>query len=70
MRRWYQIVVGGLLVALTACAQKPEPPPVKDTAFGSRVGTMDRARSVQDITLQHKADTDKVLESAEGKPEQ
>ncbi len=70
MRHSYPFVVGALLFALAACAPKQEPPPVKQTAFGDMVGTMDRARSVQDTTMQHKAETDKALDAAEGKSEQ
>jgi hypothetical protein len=70
MRRSYQLVAGGLLLLLSACGQKQDPPPVKDTAFGDMVGTMDRARGVEGTVMQQKADTDKALNAAEGKPEQ
>ncbi len=70
MRYSYPFVIGAVLLASAACAPKQEPPPVKDTAFGEMVGTMDRARGVQDTTMQHKAYTDKALDAAEGKPEQ
>jgi hypothetical protein len=43
-----------------------EPPPVKDTAFGDMVGTMDKARGVETTTLQHKQDMDRTLEQQEG----
>jgi hypothetical protein len=46
-------------------ARKP-PPPVKDTAFGDMVGTMDKARGVEDTTMQHKRDMDAAIESQEG----
>ena len=61
-----------VLTALGACgsgadSQKPaEPPPVKDTAFGDMVGTMDKARGVQDTVDAQKQDTDRQLQSAEG----
>lgn len=44
----------------------PEPPPVKDTAFGDMVGTMDKARGVQDTVDTHKQDLDSQMRSAEG----
>ena len=43
-----------------------EPPPIKDTAFGDMVGTMDKARGVETTTLQHKQEMDKTLEQQEG----
>lgn len=60
------------LFALGACgsgaeSQKPaEPPPVQDTAFGDMVGTMDKARGVQDTVDAQKQDLDRQLRSAEG----
>jgi hypothetical protein len=59
-------------VALAACGaheegqQRPPPPPVEDTAFGPMVGTMDKARGVEDTTLQHKEDMDQELQRQEG----
>jgi hypothetical protein len=53
-------------LGLCACGAQEEPPAVKDTVFGDAVGTMDKARAVQDTTLQHKEDLDRALESAEG----
>lgn len=56
-----------LLLGISACADKrDEPPPVKDTVFGDAVGTLDKARQVEDTTLQHKADLDAALKSQEG----
>jgi hypothetical protein len=58
-------------VALAACGahedeqQRPPPPPVEDTAFGPMVGTMEKARGVEDTTLQHKEDLDRELERQE-----
>lgn len=48
----------------------PEPPPVEDTAFGDMVGTMDKARGVQDTVDTHKQDVDQQIQSAEGQSEQ
>ncbi|HEU4601335.1 MAG TPA: hypothetical protein VFS24_05180 [Steroidobacteraceae bacterium] len=45
--------------------KQPDPPPVKDTVFGDMVGTMDKARSVQDTTLKQKEDMDRQLEQQE-----
>lgn len=59
-----------LLLALGACGSKTEPPkeppPVQETVFGDLVGTMDKARSVEATTLQHKEELDRSLEEAEG----
>lgn len=49
--------------------QDREPPPVKDTAFGDMVGTMDKARGVQDTVDAHKNDLDEQLKSQEGQTE-
>ncbi len=60
------------LLAVTGCgsseppAAPPPPPAVKDTAFGDMVGTMDRARGVQDTVQQQKEAADKAIENAEG----
>jgi hypothetical protein len=58
-------------VALAACgaheeSQQRPPPPVEDTAFGTMAGTMDKARGVEDTTLQHKEDMDQELRRQEG----
>ncbi|HEY5808473.1 MAG TPA: hypothetical protein VIT67_10920 [Povalibacter sp.] len=63
------------LCGLGACGSssdsesRPEPPPVKDTAFGDMVGTMDKAKGVQDTVDTHKQDMDKQLQSQEGESE-
>ncbi|HEY8538939.1 MAG TPA: hypothetical protein VIL28_08730 [Steroidobacteraceae bacterium] len=56
-------------LAFAACGsqeQGSDAPPVSETVFGPTVGTMDRARSVEDTTMQHKQDLDRALEAAEG----
>lgn len=63
--------LAGLLVviALSGCGGEQEsqsPPPIEETVFSDAVGTMDKARAVEDTTLQHKQDLDKALDAAEG----
>lgn len=61
-------LIASLVVSLglCACGAREEPPPVKDTVFGDAVGTMDKARAVEDTTMRHKEDLDRAMESAEG----
>lgn len=47
-------------------SEPPPPPPVEETVFGDAVGTMDRARAVEDITQQQKRDLDAAIEASEG----
>jgi hypothetical protein len=69
IRRVCSVVVACLAVA--ACGgsaedeQREPPPAVEDTAFGDAVGTMDRARAVEDTTLQHKQDLDRAIDQQE-----
>ena len=51
-------------------AERPEPPPVEDTAFGDMVGTMDKARGVQDTVDEHKKDIDRQMDANEGSTEE
>lgn len=55
--------------ALTACGagreEAREPPPVEDTVFGDMVGTMDKARGVQDSMQEQKEQRDREIDSAE-----
>jgi hypothetical protein len=65
-----------LMAALfvTACGSstdsKSDPPPVKDTVFGDMVGTMDRAKGVQDTVMQGKQHVDEAVESADNKKQE
>ena len=55
-------------VALAACGgerEPKEPLAAKDTAFGDMVEAQERARAVEDTTMQHKQDLDRALEDAE-----
>jgi hypothetical protein len=64
------ILAAACLCILNGCHSKPtppaEPPPVKDTAFGDMVDTMDKARGVQDTVDAQKQAVDQQLNSAEG----
>lgn len=66
------VVMALTVPALSGCGSSAEheaprePPPVKDTAFGDMVGTMDKARGVQDTVDTHKQDLDRQMQSAEG----
>lgn len=70
MRTNQHISLIAISMLVTACGAqdepRPEPPTVEDTAFGDMVGTMDKARSVEGTTLQHKQDLDRALEQSEG----
>lgn len=61
------------IATLTACGPDPAPkdpsplPPVKDTAFGDMVGTMDKARGVEATTMKQKEDMDRSVQEAEGR---
>jgi hypothetical protein len=61
----------GCALVLAGCGRDAdhEPPPVKDTAFGDMVGTMDKARGVQDTVDAHKSELDEQLKSQEGQSE-
>ncbi len=61
-------LVAGLSI-LSACGSDapPEPPPpVSETVFGDTVGTMDRARAVEDVTQAQKQALDAAIRQSEG----
>jgi hypothetical protein len=68
-RRVCSVVLAYML--LQGCGGSPdeggqrEPPPVDETVFGDAVGTMDRARGVEDTTLQRKQDLDRASDQQE-----
>lgn len=62
-----------VLSCLAACGPAADAPPpesapmqVEDTAFGDMSKAMDKARTVEDTTLQHKEDLDRRLEQEGG----
>jgi hypothetical protein len=58
-------------VLLGACGaadepqREPAPPPVEETAFGDMVGTMDKARAVEDTAKQRMDQLNDALENNE-----
>lgn len=57
-----------VVLTVTACGagqQDSEPPPVENTVFGDAVGTMDKARAVEQTLQQEKQAHDRALEAAE-----
>jgi hypothetical protein len=57
-----------IVFGLAACggAQEPSQPlPVEDTVFGDAVGTMDKARAVEQTLQQEKQAHDRALDAAE-----
>jgi hypothetical protein len=70
VRRFTMALIAALL--LSACGaggEQTEPetttPPVDETVFGDMVGTIDKAKGVQDTVDAHKEETDRRLD-AEG----
>jgi hypothetical protein len=67
-------VIAAVSVLLSACGHSEEsksaPPPVKETVFGDMVGTMDKAKGVQDAMMQDKQHTDEAIEAAETKKQE
>lgn len=69
MNRRPRIVItifASVLVVLGGCddSRPPQPPPVEETVFGDTVGTLDRARAVEDVTRQRTQALDQALEGA------
>lgn len=61
------IFCAGVLAGCGGSNSEPqEPPKVEDTAFGDMVGTMDKARGVQDTVDAQKQQTDQQINAAEG----
>jgi hypothetical protein len=60
------------LMVIAACGSKPdeqnEPASMKveDTVFGDMTQTMERAKSVETTTMQHKQDMDRALDANGG----
>jgi hypothetical protein len=62
-----------LLASVAACGSKQEeqaakpPMKVEDTVFGDMTHTMERAKSVEATTLEHKQAVDRAIEADEGR---
>jgi len=59
------IALAGTLPACSS-SEPPEPPPVKDTVFGDMEATKDRARAVEDVTMQQKKSLDEAIDAQSG----
>jgi hypothetical protein len=60
-RRWLALslaMLGGCGAATDANRER-EPPPVEETVFGDMVGTMDKARGVEDMLQKQKEERDR-----------
>jgi hypothetical protein len=57
------LALAGCVLAACGSSEPPEPPPVKDTVFGEMEATKDRARAVEDITMQQKKSLDEAIEA-------
>jgi hypothetical protein len=63
------LAVSFVAVLLAGCSggeKAQEPMPVEESVFGDMAGTMDKARSVEQTTLDHKEHLDHAMEAAEG----
>ena len=57
------LALAGCVLSACGSSEPPEPPPVKDTVFGDMEATKDRARAVEDITLQQKKSLDEAIDA-------
>ena len=57
------LALAGCVLAACGSSEPPEPPPVKDTVFGDMEATKDRARAVEDISLQQKKSLDEAIDA-------
>jgi hypothetical protein len=69
-RRLPLALIAALMLSACGAANKEadsaeETPTVDDTAFGDMVGTIDKAKGVQDTVDSHKAETDRRLDEGE-----
>ena len=60
------LALGGCSAGSEDSTPASEPPPVADTAFGDLVGTVDKAKGVQDTVDAHKKELDRQMRVNEG----
>jgi hypothetical protein len=70
MKRYVALTLVSMSGLLAACgshedAKQPDPPPVRDTAFGDLVRAEDKARGVQDSLEKQKEEADRRMEQQE-----
>jgi hypothetical protein len=67
------LVLASLLAACGSGGNNEErapPPPRQDTAQQEMFRPLEKARAVEDTTMQHKRDMDKAIDANEGSPDQ
>lgn len=57
------LALAGCVLSACGSSEPPEPPPVKDTVFGDMEATKDRARAVEDVTMQQKKSLDEAIDA-------
>jgi hypothetical protein len=70
MKRLVTLTLVSMSGWLVACGshdepKQPDPPPVRDTAFGDLVRAEDKARGVQDTLQKQKEERDRQMEQQE-----
>lgn len=53
-------------LALAACGERPEPPPVEETVFKDQVEALDKAREIETRAEERKRELDRQLERDTG----
>ncbi len=76
MRPAARLTLSALLLAMIAACGAPAPQDEQEardkgrdtdeTVFDDMIQTQDKARAVEDLSMQHKADVDAAVEAAEG----
>ena len=66
MNRHASFAVLAACLALAACGERPEPPPVEETVFKDQVRALDKARAVEGQAEERKRELDKQLEREVG----
>jgi hypothetical protein len=78
MRPAARLTLSALLLAMLAACGVPAPPDqdkedaraqgrdTDETVFDDMIQTQDKARAVEDLSMQHKADIDAAIEASEG----
>lgn len=66
MNRCATIALLAACLALAACGNRAEPPPVEETVFKDQVRALDKARAVEGQAEERKRELDKQLQRDSG----